>query len=111
MSEWQFILDENIDPKVATYLEKEGVDAVHVRGSVGLGSDDKSVLSWARDHGNIVLTSDVQHFGGLPPEKPPGVVLLHDDTMPAYRVASALLRLLDAYPSREAFGGRGDLDK
>ena len=27
MAEWQFLLDENIDPKVATYLDKEGLYA------------------------------------------------------------------------------------
>ena len=27
MVEWQFLLDENIDPKVATYLDKEGLYA------------------------------------------------------------------------------------
>ena len=25
MSEWRFLLDENIDPKTATYLEKEEI--------------------------------------------------------------------------------------
>ena len=29
MSEWRFLLDENIDPKTATYLEKEEIHAEH----------------------------------------------------------------------------------
>lgn len=41
MSEWRFFLDENIDPKVATYLEKEGPLAEHVRDTLGQGADDE----------------------------------------------------------------------
>ena len=36
--------------------------------------------------------------------------LLYDDTMPAYRVASALIALVEAYPDRHAFPGVEDLD-
>lgn len=49
-------------------------------------------------------------FGALPNEAHAGVVLLHDDTMPAYRVASALIAMVDAYPGRDAFAGREELD-
>ncbi len=34
MAAWQFLLDENIDPKVATYLEKEKLSAEHVRDTL-----------------------------------------------------------------------------
>ncbi|WP_254830241.1 DUF5615 family PIN-like protein [Haloglomus salinum] len=33
--EWRFLLDENVDPKTVTYLEKEGIDAEHVRDVLG----------------------------------------------------------------------------
>lgn len=111
MSDWRFLLDENIDPKVATYLEKEDIFAVHVRDSVGQGADDEEdVLPYARDNELIVVTSDLKDFGALSREAHAGVVLLYDDTMAAYRVASALITLVDAYPSREAFEGREELD-
>jgi len=35
MAGWRFLLDENVDPKVARYLEKEGLSAEHVRGALG----------------------------------------------------------------------------
>lgn len=41
MSEWRFLLNENIDPKVATYLDKEDLFAVHVRDALGEGADDE----------------------------------------------------------------------
>ena len=40
MSEWRFLLDENIDPKTATYLEKEGIRAEHVRDALWQGADE-----------------------------------------------------------------------
>ena len=44
-------------------------------------------------------------FGDLPIEDHAGLILLYDDTMPAYRVAAALIALVDAYPDRDAFRG------
>ena len=41
MAEWQFLLDENVDPKVATYLGKVGLFAVHVRDVLGQGAGDE----------------------------------------------------------------------
>jgi predicted nuclease of predicted toxin-antitoxin system len=112
MSEWQFLLDENVDPKVATYLEKEELFAVHVRDTLGQGADDEDdVIPYAREHDLVIVTSDVKDFGGLPTTDHAGVVLLYDDTMPAYRVASALLTMVDAYPGRDAFAGREELDQ
>lgn len=111
MTEWRFLLDENIDPKVATYLNKEDLFAAHVRDTLGQGADDEDdVLPYAHEHDLIVVTSDVKDFGDPPSRDYAGVVLLYDDTMPAYRVASALITMVDAYPSRDEFAGREELD-
>jgi len=67
MSRWCFLLDENIDPKTATYLGKEGIHAEHVRDALRQGADDEvDVLPYARKHEQIIVTSDVKDFGGLP---------------------------------------------
>lgn len=111
MAAWRFLLDENIDQKVATYLDKEDLFAVHVRDTVGQGADDEDdILPYARENDLVIVTSDVKDFGVLPPESHAGIVLLHDDTMPAYRVASALITMVDTYPSRDEFEGREELD-
>lgn len=104
-------LDENIDPKAATYLQKEGIPAEHVRDALELGADDEAdILPYALSHDCIVVTSDVSDFGGLDADAHAGVVLLHDDTLPAYRVASAVLALVEAYGDLDSFGGREVLD-
>ena len=111
MSEWRFLCDENIDPKTATYLRKEGLHVEHVRDALWQGADDEDdVLPYAREHDLIIVTSDVKDFGDLQAEAHAGIILLYDDTMPAYRVASALIAIIDAYPSRDEFMGREELD-
>jgi hypothetical protein len=111
MSRWRFLLDENIDPKTATYLEKEDISAEHVRDVLWQEADDEvDVLPYAREHDLIVVTSDVSDFGGLPLDGHAGLVLLYDDTTPAYRIAAALSDMVDTYPGRESFGGREELD-
>lgn len=111
MSEWGFLLDENIDPKVARYLDKEGLFAAHVRDALGQGADDEDdIIPYARDHDLVIVTSDVTDFSSVPRDAHVGVVLLYDDTLPAYRVASALISIVDAYPGRDAFAGREELD-
>lgn len=110
MSEWRFLLDENIDPKTATYLQKEEILAEHVRDALWQGADDDGdVLPYAQEHDLIVVTSDVTDFSNLS-DAHAGIVLLYDDTMSAYRVASALIAMVDAYPDRDAFAGREELD-
>ncbi|WP_226003972.1 DUF5615 family PIN-like protein [Natrinema salinisoli] len=111
MSGWRFLLDENIDPKTATYLRKEGVHVEHVRDALWQGADDEDdVLPYAREYDLVVVTSDVTDFGDLPPDAHEGIVILYDDTMPAYRVASGLLEMIDAYPSRDVLPEREELD-
>ena len=68
------------------------------------------MLPYARTEDLIVVRSDLKDFGSRDPETPVGVAILYDDTMPAYRVAAGLLAMVDAYPSRDTFAGREELD-
>ena len=109
MTRWRFLLDENIDPKTVIYLEKEWVEAEHVREVLGQGADDEGdILPYARNNDRVIVTSDVTDFGTTGDDV--AVVLLHDDTTPAHRVAAGLVTLVEAYPGRDAFSGREALD-
>ena len=67
MTEWKFFLDENIDPKVATYLAKEGIVAKTVRDTIGEGADDEAdILPYAADTNQMIVTSDVKDFASIP---------------------------------------------
>jgi len=50
MGEWRFLLDENVDPKTATYLEKEGIHAKHVRDALWQGPTTKRTSSHTRSN-------------------------------------------------------------
>lgn len=98
-------------PEDGTYLEKEGLHAEHVRDALWQGVDDKAdVLPYAREHELIIVTSDGKDFGGLPSDVHSGIVLLYDDTMPAYKIAAGLITMTDAYQHRHSFAGREELD-
>ena len=56
------------------------------------------------------MTSDVADFSRLPSDVHSGLVLLYDDTTPAYQVAAGLITMTDAYQDRDSFGGREELD-
>ena len=59
MSEWRFLLDENVDPKTATYLQKAEVDADHVRDTLGQGADDEAEVHALCRNGSVrTATSD-----------------------------------------------------
>jgi predicted nuclease of predicted toxin-antitoxin system len=80
MTGWRFLLDENIDPKTATYLQKEGIHAEHVRDAFWQGADDEAdVLPYAREHELIIVTSDVKDLGGLPLDARSGIVFRWDE--------------------------------
>jgi len=111
MTGWRFLLDENVDPKTATYLEKEGVYVENIRDTLGQGADDTvDILPYARDNDLVLVTSDVSDFADLDPKRHAGVVLLYDDTAPGYRIATGLLTMIDAYPGPDSFPGSEVLD-
>ena len=56
----RFLIDENLSPRLAVFLRALGYDAVAVR-DVGLrGHSDTALMKWAKDHGGIIVTRDVE---------------------------------------------------
>lgn len=110
MGDWRLLLDENIDPSVATILHDREVDVMTVGETVGLGATDTAIRAFARQTQRIIVTSDVRDFAPLAPDAHAGVVLVHDDTMSAQRIATGLQSMIEAYPGRESFPAQETLD-
>lgn len=75
----RFLLGENVSCRAGLHLKAAGHDAVHV-GEIGLTStDDKVILSRARDQGRVLVTADhdfVQLFASG--DTRPSVILVRD---------------------------------
>jgi len=60
----RFLLDMNLPPAVAEWLQSKGHDAVHIR-EIGLGHlPDREVFARAAEEGRIVVTFDLD-FGEI----------------------------------------------
>lgn len=107
VSEWGFLLDENVGRSVAEELTQRGYRADLVVDVLSPGvADYTDVLPYALEHDLVVVTKDYSDFGALSPDEHEGTILVarHDHT--AVEMATAVDALVDAYPSRESFRGR-----
>ena len=58
-SEWYILVDEDIEPRVVEFLEKEGIRADRVPDVLFQGADDEAdVMPYARNH---ILTA-IEHY-------------------------------------------------
>lgn len=58
------IVDMNLSPRLVGILRGAGYDTVHWSTVGDARADDTEILEWARDHGCIVLTHDLD-FGAI----------------------------------------------
>ena len=65
MSSPAFFTDEDIYAAVAAALRKSGLDAVSTPEAGRLGESDDSQLTWAANHGRVLVTFNVAHFSAL----------------------------------------------
>ena len=82
----KILIDMNLSPKWAGFLKSAGVEALHW-SEVGLAyAPDSDLMTWAAEHGFIVLTNDLDFGIALATanmEKPSVVQIRGDDLRPA----------------------------
>jgi predicted nuclease of predicted toxin-antitoxin system len=74
----KFLIDEDLSPKVAERLRREGgLDVIHVRERALLGKPDPIILQRAYEEDRILVTANVKDFQRLARarELHPGIVL------------------------------------
>jgi len=104
MSEWAFLVDENLEPRVTEYLETEGIEAEHVTDELGAGAGDEAdLIPYARENDLVVVTNDVNDFRAIPPSDHAGIVVVFDGELSAFEMATALITMTETYPGREQF--------
>ena len=60
----RFLVDENLSPRLCSFLTAEGDTAQHVHEVIGAGASDHQVMQHAIDHGAVIITADTD-FGAL----------------------------------------------
>lgn len=75
--QWSFLVDECVDPDVASQLDSADILAEPVKDALWLGADDdKDILPYARSNDRIVVTSNVSDFRQLDDREHEGVVIV-----------------------------------
>jgi len=91
------LLDMQVSPGLASVLAKRGHEGVHA-SQMGLGtSPDEDLLGYARAHGMIVVTADLDfpRLMALSESKGPGVLLFRGGNYSEREMADLLSRVLD----------------
>jgi len=55
----KILVDMNLSPQWVRFLSANGVEAIHWMDVGARDADDSTVLAWARDHGQILFTHDL----------------------------------------------------
>ena len=100
--DWGFLLDENVERAVGTYLREHGYRADHVVSVLEPGVDDVAdILPYAQTEDLIIVTKDVSDFSALSPTDHEGLILIDNHRLTATEMGAAVLRIVEAYPSRD----------
>lgn len=111
MSEWGFLIDENLERQTAAYLEAEGIRGEHVSAVLRPGADDfDDILPYARREDLIVVTNNILDFKPLADDEHEGIVIVYDQRLSAWSLANGLFRLVDQYRDRNELRRKEVLD-
>ena len=101
--DWGFLLDENVERAVGTYLHEHGYRVDHVVSVLEPGVDDVAdILPYASAEDLILVTKDVSDFSALSPTDHEGLILINSHRLTVTEMGAAILRIVEAYPSRDA---------
>jgi predicted nuclease of predicted toxin-antitoxin system len=87
----RLLLDEQVEPSVRRYLEREGYDVVRTRDvdDLGAGSADDEVAASSKQTGRSILTNDDDFFSQIDADLPV-VFYFPNQRLSASRITSIL---------------------
>lgn len=113
MSEWRFLIDENLKPTIATELECYGIAAEYVLDALFEGADDfEDILPYCRRTETVLVTNNIRDFNAtdLTSADHSGIVIVHNKDRPATEIAAELREIAAAYPNQDALRGFENAD-
>jgi len=104
---WAFLVDSNLEPEVAQILRKEGYRAEYSDYILAPDADDETdILPYVRDEELVVITADLKDFPRFDESRHEGVFFLNKQRTSAYKIANAVLNIIDAYGSPGHMNGK-----
>jgi predicted nuclease of predicted toxin-antitoxin system len=99
---YRLLADENIEASTVEYLRSLDHDVVTVADvpSLGLGSRDAELRSYARDTNRLILTQDDDFISETPERAAAGVLVQKDQTLSA-RQAGNIVQEISQYVEQE----------
>ncbi|MGH2611186.1 MAG: DUF5615 family PIN-like protein, partial [Tepidiformaceae bacterium] len=55
----KLLIDMNLSPQWAEFLEKHGFDTIHWSAVGNPRAPDTTIVEWAREHSRVILTHDL----------------------------------------------------
>ena len=110
---WAFFVDANLEPEIANILTKEGYRTEYSDYVLDEDADDEDdILPYVRQEELVVVTADVKNFAAFDESRHEGVFYLNKQRTSAYKVANAVLDVIDQYGSPDHMNGKTEnLDK
>lgn len=110
--DWAFLIDENLDKQTVAYLTAEAVSAEHVSTALWPGADDfEDILPYARQEDQIIVTNNILDFKPLPADAHNGLVIVYNNRVSAFQLATGLFKIMTAYQHRDEFPEKEALDE
>ena len=103
----KLLLDMNLSPSWVDFLTAAGVEARHWSTIGERDAPDADLMGWAREHGHVVFTNDLDFSAllALTRADGPSVVQVRLQDLLPMAIGDVVLRLLSAHEFRPA-GGR-----
>jgi hypothetical protein len=110
--EWGFLIDENLEKQTTVYLTTEDIKAEHVSTALWPGANDfEDILPYACEEDLIIVTNNILDFKPLQPDAHAGLVIVYNNRLSAFQVATGLFKIVTAYQHRDAFPEKEVLDE
>jgi predicted nuclease of predicted toxin-antitoxin system len=109
----KIVIDMNLSPSWVGRLASEGHDALHWFSIGPPNAPDSIILRWAREHGHVVLTHDLD-FGAIlaaTGEESPSVVQIRTQDVTPEAIGAAISSILKEYESDLVRGALITLDE
>ena len=88
----KFLLNENIPPSLAGFINRSGHHAIHVRDLNLLGKPDERIFNYARDNDFIIITHDLDYsrIHAYSGQQKPSVILFRIEPLTLKRMSEIL---------------------